>query len=86
MFSKKSYLEKKQISSNNTLTNPNIWEPTCDGFDYTVRHFRDLLIYRNTQHLYGDPVKFSGTKATWQPSDGFVSGIIRFSMLLCVLT
>lgn len=32
---------------------------TCDGFDYAVRNLRDLLIYRNTQHLNGDPVQGS---------------------------
>lgn len=35
---------------------------TCDGFDYAVRNFRNLLIYRNTQHLYGDPVQSSETE------------------------
>lgn len=32
---------------------------TCDGFDDAVRNLRDLLIYRNTQHLNGDPVQGS---------------------------
>lgn len=35
---------------------------TCDGFDYTVRNLRDLLVYRNTEHLNGDPVQSSVTQ------------------------
>lgn len=59
---------------------------TGDGFDDTVGHFRDLLIHRNTQHLNGDPVELSGTRAGRHPSDGLVLGGPGYPLLLRVLT
>lgn len=57
--------------------------PTCDGFDNTVRHFRDLLIYRHTQHLNGDPMQLSETEA--KPSDVVYFGGNRpiFGFFVC---
>jgi len=51
---------------------------TGDGFDYTVRDHRDLLVYRHTQHLNGDPVQGSVRKTQ--------SGLSHFSVLLSTPT
>lgn len=40
----------------------NLMTLTCDSFNYTVRHLRDFFIYRNTQHLNGDPMQGSVTE------------------------
>lgn len=56
----------------------NLLRLTCDGFDYTVGHLRDLLIYRNTQHLNCDPMQGSGTESNKYLSDVVISPVILF--------